>query len=225
MKYSLKKYLRNLAKSHLLIFAFGFLGLLILAGTIIINVFWSGCVTPPLAQDNITIKDYMTLYLSMLGVVATLFASFVVIYAYDVWKEQHNTTLLAEESKIIWKEINEAKHNLIAFRALRESNFITETYVKDSQIIKKHVDKAMETIINSIQKTSYLGTLAKNPQFDKNLHSIAPYLTTFGGNFKHAYLNIVTVDDFYKMEEESYKNVLSELDKILKELESYILIK
>ncbi|MBO1280985.1 hypothetical protein [Acinetobacter nosocomialis] len=90
MKYSLKSYLRNLAKNHLLIFAFGFLGLLLLVGTVIINVFWSGCVTPSFANDNTTIKDYMTLYLSMLGVVATLYASFVVIYAYDAWKEQKN---------------------------------------------------------------------------------------------------------------------------------------
>ncbi|EIY0851802.1 hypothetical protein MMD43_000092 [Acinetobacter baumannii] len=90
MKYSLKSYLRNLVKNHLLIFAFGFLGLLILVGTIIINFFWSGSFMPSLAKDNSTIKDYMTLYLSMLGVVATLYASFVVIYAYDAWKEQKN---------------------------------------------------------------------------------------------------------------------------------------
>ncbi|HCA5336770.1 TPA: hypothetical protein MW296_001448 [Acinetobacter baumannii] len=225
MKYSLKKYLRNLAKSHLLIFAFGFLGLLILTGTIIINVFWSGCVTPPLAQDNATIKEYMTLYLSMLGVVATLFASFVVIYAYDNWKEQHNKTVLAEEAKLIWKDINDAKQNLLAVNALNELNILTETYVNDSQRIKIHVDRAMETIINSTQKTIYLGALSKNPQFNENLHSIAPHLKTFGENFKHAYLNKVTVDDFYKMQEESYKNILRELDKTLKELESYILIK
>ncbi|MDC4532290.1 hypothetical protein OHV54_05055 [Acinetobacter baumannii] len=90
MKYSLKRYLRNIAKNHLLIFAFGFLVLLLLVGTVIINVFWSGSVRPSFANDNTTIKDYMTLYLSMLGVVATLYASFVVIYAYDAWKEQKN---------------------------------------------------------------------------------------------------------------------------------------
>lgn len=225
MKYSFKSYLRNLAKNHLLIFAFGFLGLLILAGTVIINVFWGGCVTPPLAQDNATIKEYMALYLSMLGVVATLYASFVVIYAYDNWKEQHNKTVLAEEAKIVWKEINEAKQNLIAVRALKDLNILTETYVNDSQRIKIHVDRAMETIINSTQKTIYLGALSKNLQFDKNIHSIAPHLKTFGENFKNAYTNKVTVDDFYNMQEESYENIISELNKTLEELESYILIK
>ncbi|MCB2302127.1 hypothetical protein LGR50_05230, partial [Acinetobacter baumannii] len=105
--------MKLLVKNHLLVFAFGFLGLLILAGTIIINVFWSGCVKPPLAQDNATIKDYMTLYLSMLGVVATLYASFVVIYAYDAWKEQHNKSTLAELSRNIYNTINEL--NLLAF--------------------------------------------------------------------------------------------------------------
>ncbi|MCU4502045.1 hypothetical protein KTI78_02580 [Acinetobacter sp. WU_MDCI_Abxe161] len=225
MKGAIKVYLRNLAKNHLIIFAFGFLGLLILAGTIIINVFWGGCVRLPLAQDNATIKDYMTLYLSMLSVVATLFASFVVIYAYDIWKEQHNKTVLAEEAKIIWKEINEASHNFTAIRGLKDLNFLTETYVNDSQRIKIHVDRAMETIINSTQKTIYLGKLSDNPQFNENLHSIAPHLKTFGENFKHAYTNKVTVDDFYKMQEESYKNILRELNKTLKELEAYILIK
>ncbi|WP_406860162.1 hypothetical protein [Acinetobacter baumannii] len=90
MKNTLKIYLRNLAKNHLFVFAFGFLALLLVAGTVIINIFWGGCFWLPLAKDNTTIKDYMTLYISMLGVIATLYASFVVIYAYDAWKEQKN---------------------------------------------------------------------------------------------------------------------------------------
>ncbi|MCU4334588.1 hypothetical protein [Acinetobacter pittii] len=90
MKDSFKSKFKDFAKNHLLIFAFGFLGLLLLIGTIIINIFWGGDVFLDVADDNTIIKDYMAIYLSMLGVVATLYASFVVIYAYDAWKDQKN---------------------------------------------------------------------------------------------------------------------------------------
>lgn len=42
MKDTLKIYLRNLAKNHLFVFAFGFLALLLVTGTVIINIFWGG---------------------------------------------------------------------------------------------------------------------------------------------------------------------------------------
>lgn len=90
IKDSFKSKFKDFAKNHLLIFAFGFLGLLILIGTIIINIFWGGGVFLDIANVNNIIKDYMSIYLSMLGVVATLYASFVVIYAYDAWKDQKN---------------------------------------------------------------------------------------------------------------------------------------
>lgn len=90
MKDTFKNKFKNFAKNHLLIFAFGCLGLLLLIGTVIINAFWGGSVFLEVADDNTIIKDYMALYLSMLGVVATLYASFVVIYAYDAWKDQKN---------------------------------------------------------------------------------------------------------------------------------------
>ncbi|MFV5365405.1 hypothetical protein [Acinetobacter oleivorans] len=90
MKESFKSIYKDFTKNHLLIFAFGCLGLLLLIGTGIINVFWGGSFFINVANDNNTIKEYMALYLSMLGVVATLYASFVVIYAYDAWKDQKN---------------------------------------------------------------------------------------------------------------------------------------
>lgn len=90
MKDSFKSKFKDFAKNHLLIFAFGCLGLLLLIGTVTINAFWGGGVFLQVADDNTTVKDYMAVYLSMLGVVATLYASFVVIYAYDAWKDQKN---------------------------------------------------------------------------------------------------------------------------------------
>ncbi|OTU47277.1 hypothetical protein CAT37_01850 [Acinetobacter pittii] len=90
MKESFKSKYKDFTKNHLLIFAFGCLGLLLLIGTVIINRFWGGSFFLDVAHDNNTIKDYMAVYLSMLGVVATLYASFVVIYAYDAWKDQKN---------------------------------------------------------------------------------------------------------------------------------------
>ncbi|MFH3574711.1 hypothetical protein WAI05_20415, partial [Acinetobacter baumannii] len=53
------KKLQKFAKHHLLIFAFGMLGLLILTGTVIINFFWGGSPCLPLATNSTDNKDYI----------------------------------------------------------------------------------------------------------------------------------------------------------------------
>ncbi|MCT9356538.1 hypothetical protein AB7B61_11345 [Acinetobacter baumannii] len=178
--------MKLLVKNHLLVFAFGFLGLLILAGTIIINVFWSGCVKPPLAQDNATIKDYMTLYLSMLGVVATLYASFVVIYAYDAWKEQHNKSTLAELSRNIYNTINEL--NLLAF------------YFR-SHILKidESKDECKELILKSdylFDQLKLLSNLIKSDELQK-----------LNEDCRTSIYGIVLNPQFYKMEKKTVKEI------------------
>lgn len=175
MKDTLKIYLRNLAKNHLLIFAFGFLGLLLFVGTIIMNVFWGGWPWLPIAKDHNTLKDYMTLYFSMLGVVATLYASFVVIYAYDAWKEQHNKSTLAELSRNIYNTINEL--NLLAFYFRGHIHKIDESKDEYRELILKSdylydQIKLLSNLIKSevLQKlnencrTSIYG-IVLNPQF------------------------------------------------------------
>lgn len=117
--------MHNFHHNHLLIFAIGFLGLLISIGTVAINYFWGGSPFLTLANDNTTIKDYMGLYISMLGVVATIFATFVVIYAYDQWKEQHNKSTISNLSKDIHSSINELNLIIYNFRShLREPSDI-----------------------------------------------------------------------------------------------------
>lgn len=167
--------MKLLVKNHLLVFAFGFLGLLIFASTVIFNVFWSGHVAPPFAQDNTTIKDYMTLYLSMLGVVATLYASFVVIYAYDAWKEQHNKSTLAELSRNIYNTINEL--NLLAFYFRGHIHKIDESKDEYKELILKsdYLYDQLKLLSNLIKseelqklnedcRTSIYG-IVLNPQF------------------------------------------------------------
>ncbi|MEI1745773.1 hypothetical protein V8P95_15130 [Acinetobacter baumannii] len=118
------KKLQEFSKHHLLIFAFGMLGLLILAGTIIINIFWGGSPCLQLATNATDNKDYMTLYLAMLSVLATLFGSFVVIYAYGAWKEQHNKVIHSERTMEL---INHLKSfNLV----------LTQAYIPIGQVIK-----------------------------------------------------------------------------------------
>ncbi|PIL50508.1 hypothetical protein B4N87_17940, partial [Acinetobacter baumannii] len=58
------KKLQEFAKHHLLIFAFGMLGLLILTGTVIINFFWGGSPCLPLATNSTDNKDYITIYIA-----------------------------------------------------------------------------------------------------------------------------------------------------------------
>lgn len=178
--------MKLLIKNHLLVFAFGFLGLLILAGTIILNVFWGGFAVPPFAQDNTTIKDYMTLYLSMLGVVATLYASFVVIYAYDAWKEQHNKSTLAELSRNIYNTINEL--NLLAF------------YFRGH--IHK-IDESKDEYKELILKSDYLYDQLK--LFSNLIKSdVLPELNT---SCRTSIYGIVLNPQFYKMENKTKKEI------------------
>ncbi|CAI3126871.1 hypothetical protein MWMV16_MWMV16_02412 [Acinetobacter baumannii] len=175
-----------LIKNHLMLFAFGFLGLLILVGTIIINVFWGGSVFLSLAKDNNTIKDYMTLYLSMLGVVATLYASFVVIYAYDAWKEQHNKSTIADLSKNIYNTINEL--NLLAF------------YFR-SHILKidESKDECKELILKSdylFDQLKLLSNLIKSDELQK-----------LNEDCRTSIYGIVLNPQFYKMEKKTVKEI------------------
>ncbi len=169
-----------------MLFAFGFLGLLILVGTIIINVFWGGSVFLSLAKDNNTIKDYMTLYLSMLGVVATLYASFVVIYAYDAWKEQHNKSTIADLSKNIYNTINEL--NLLAF------------YFR-SHILKidESKDECKELILKSdylFDQLKLLSNLIKSDELQK-----------LNEDCRTSIYGIVLNPQFYKMEKKTVKEI------------------
>lgn len=118
------KKLQEFSKHHLLIFAFGMLGILILAGTVIINFFWGGSPCLPLATNSTDNKDYMTLYIAMLSVLATLFGSFVVIYAYGAWKEQHNKVIHSERTMELITHLK--KFNLV----------LTQTYIPIGQAIK-----------------------------------------------------------------------------------------
>lgn len=151
MKDTLKIYLRNLEKNHIFVFAFGFLALLLVSGTVIINIFWGGCFWLPLAKDNTTIKDYMTLYISMLGVIATLYASFVVIYAYDTWKEQKNFDTNLDLLKAADENLYHFKNyiNKICFRIIDiyyiynndKEYFIANTLYREKiEIENKHLD-------------------------------------------------------------------------------------
>ncbi|MGQ0726151.1 hypothetical protein ACT4U2_13410 [Acinetobacter baumannii] len=131
MKDSFKTKYKDFVKNHLLMFAFGFLGLLILIGTIIINIFWGGDVFLNVANENTIVKEYMAIYISMLGVIATFYASFVVIFAYDFWKDQKNFDTNVE----ILKGCDE---NLFLFKRNLDStsntiNMIYDTYKKNKQ--------------------------------------------------------------------------------------------
>ncbi|MDO3665361.1 hypothetical protein [Acinetobacter higginsii] len=144
--------MHNFRNIHLLTFAFGFLSLLILIGTAAINFFWGGSALLTLATDNTTIKDYMSLYISMLGVVATIFATFVVIYAYDQWKEQHNKTTISTLSKDIHGSINELNLIIYNFRShLNNSsnlNGFLEVFSNKSYTLRDQLN-LMSCLINS----------------------------------------------------------------------------
>lgn len=137
------KKLQEFAKHHLLIFAFGMLGLLILAGTVIINFFWGGSPCLPPATNSTDNKDYITLYIAMLGVVATLYGSFVVIYAYAGWKEQvkHEKSLTA----LIDVSATFAKlHRAIIRLKLEKKHTNFNKNYKDDDFIKKLVERRSE---------------------------------------------------------------------------------
>lgn len=93
----MKEYL----KKHHLFFSLGFFVLLFLAGTLIFNSFWSGKPFPSWATEHNDIKDYATVYISLLSFLGTIYAASLVIYAYDGWKEQHNTQLETDYKKDI----------------------------------------------------------------------------------------------------------------------------
>lgn len=141
----ISRYLRKISKYHLYIFAAGMPALLLLAGTVIINVFWSGIPFPPLAQKNDIIKDYMTLYIAMLGVAATLYGSFVVMYAYGGWKKQHNKAIEAERTMELINQIKSLNHALGSIyipigHYVDFSKKDINLYPNKREIAKKHYD-------------------------------------------------------------------------------------
>jgi len=153
MKEFIKRLYRNVqkfSKHHLLIFAFGMLGLLVLAGTIIINFFWGGSPYLQLATNATDNKDYMTLYIAMLSVLATLFGSFVVIYAYGAWKEQHNKVIHSERTMEL---INHLKNfNLVLTQAyipigqaIKFSQKDINEYPNKHLLVKEQLDKFVST--------------------------------------------------------------------------------
>ncbi|AIY36903.1 hypothetical protein MJ021_18685 [Acinetobacter baumannii] len=136
MKESFKSKYKDFTKNHLLIFAFGCLGLLLLIGTGIINIFWGGSFFLNVANNYNTIKDYMALYLSMLGVVATLYASFVVIYAYDAWKDQKNFDTDVELLKQCDENLCRFKNDMD--RICKKVIYIHEVYNKNKEFHIAH---------------------------------------------------------------------------------------
>ncbi|HID9521604.1 TPA: hypothetical protein ACXI2C_003069 [Acinetobacter baumannii] len=136
MKESFKSKYKDFTKNHLLIFAFGCLGLLLLIGTGIINIFWGGSFFLNVSSNNNTIKDYMALYLSMLGVVATLYASFVVIYAYDAWKDQKNFDTDVELLKQCDENLCRFKNDMD--RICKKVIYIHEVYNKNNEFHIAH---------------------------------------------------------------------------------------
>ncbi|WP_461196614.1 hypothetical protein [Acinetobacter pittii] len=136
MKESFKSKYKDFTKNHLLIFAFGCLGLLLLIGTGIINIFWGGSFFLNVASNNNTIKEYMALYLSMLGVVATLYASFVVIYAYDAWKDQKNFDTDVELLKQCDENLCRFKNDMD--RICKKVIYIHEVYNKNNEFHIAH---------------------------------------------------------------------------------------
>lgn len=150
-------YLRKISKYHLYIFAIGMPILLISAGTIIINVFWSGTVTPPVAVKNDVVKDYMTIYIAMLGVVATMYGSFVVIYAYGGWKEQHNKLVHSDRTLELINHLKKLNHVLLEIY-IPIGHFINYSkkdrliYPNKDELTKEHYDKfvaALNLIIDN----------------------------------------------------------------------------
>ncbi|HGW4126277.1 hypothetical protein R4611_10260 [Acinetobacter baumannii] len=136
MKESFKSKYKDFTKNHLLIFAFGCLGLLLLIGTGIINIFWGGSFFLNVANNYNIIKDYMALYLSMLGVVATLYASFVVIYAYDAWKDQKNFDTDVELLKQCDENLCRFKNDMD--RICKKVIYIHEVYNKNKEFHIAH---------------------------------------------------------------------------------------
>ncbi|HDU8425637.1 TPA: hypothetical protein RG034_000973 [Acinetobacter baumannii] len=136
MKESFKSKYKDFTKNHLLIFAFSCLGLLLLIGTGIINIFWGGSFFLNVANNYNTIKDYMALYLSMLGVVATLYASFVVIYAYDAWKDQKNFDTDVELLKQCDENLCRFKNDMD--RICKKVIYIHEVYNKNKEFHIAH---------------------------------------------------------------------------------------
>jgi hypothetical protein len=95
--------MKDYLKEHHLIFSFGFFILLFLTGTLIFNTFWSGRPFPDWTTDHQSIQDYATVYIYLLSFLGTVYGASLVIYAYDGWKEQHNTQLETEYKKDILK--------------------------------------------------------------------------------------------------------------------------
>lgn len=130
-------------KKHLIVFAFFILILLILLGTLIINFYWGGSIFLAKSTKFDTIKDYMGIYISMLSFVSTIFASLVVIFAYDAWKEQKNYD---SDSNLL----NIAEDNLLKF-----NSEIDPICKKIIQIYQRYIIKNEYYIAHSLYKKPF----------------------------------------------------------------------
>lgn len=87
---------------------------------------------------------YISAFGSILSAIATFSASFVAIYLFNDWKDQHNKTVLAHEAKEVHKKFNQFPLTIIEY-------FLVANDMTDMQNNSDELLASFEKVINSNQ--------------------------------------------------------------------------
>ncbi|MDC5398345.1 hypothetical protein NRA60_13395 [Acinetobacter baumannii] len=165
--------------------------------------------------------NYISAFGSILSALATIFASFVAIYIFNGWKNQHNKSIIADEAKATFNRIHKERNIIHELKFLLEDlQGLNSTNLPDFKALFLGKLNDLEDIHNSNnQPTDELINLLE----DSNLYSVMveynDHLDTFQ-NFDKARMAsdfeiYISITLYIKKAEELNQKVLQELKEYI----------
>lgn len=128
--------------------------------------------------DETSIKDALSTTGAFFGGFATLGAAVVACYLFNDWREQHNKTILANEAKIIFKDISNSYMLLADYlKTVRDNQNFNVTL--NNYLLTKPLNEIIDSNKNISKDLKYFEDLASissiTPLIKKNIEQINQY--------------------------------------------------
>lgn len=185
--------------------------------TAIFNWFWTGTGSDPkrtfyasFTNNFEEFQEYATLYITLLGFGATMFAGLAVFLVFNDWKEQHNAKLCSDIAQRIWNKLDLVSS--LIYEPSRKFNRLWELSSEDFNNLKPYMLNIMSqlehTVIEVKSDLKLLGDL-----LDKDISS------NLESNFKNFTYDTLqeSIDIFQKLQDQYYNEYYS-YQKEIKEL-------